>query len=92
MGLSNIQSIPNKQNLTAMITQLIEATLKKKPSSINLDDPLFSGKDGFDSFSLMEFVLQLEETFDMSIPDEDLDPDIFYSVNTILAYLSHKLE
>jgi acyl carrier protein len=75
-----------------MITQLIESTLKKKPGSVNSDDPLFSSKQGFDSFSLMEFVLQLEETFDISIPDDDLDPDIFQSVNTIVVYLSDKLE
>lgn len=84
--------MPNNQKLTAMIAQLIESTLKKKPGSVNPDDPLFSSKDGFDSFSLMEFVLQLEETFDMSIPDDDLDPDIFHSMNTIMVYLSDKLE
>ena len=40
----------------------------------------------------MELVLLLEDTFELSIPDEDLDPDIFHSVRTITAYVSVRLE
>ena len=74
------------------ISRLVASTLGKKPGSVKPDDPLFSSQAGFDSFSLMELVLRLEDTFELSIPDDDLDPDNFHSVRTIAAYLSVRLE
>ena len=74
------------------VARLVASTLGKKPGSVTLDDPLFSSQSGFDSFSLMELVLLLEDTFDLGIPDEDLDPDIFHSVRTITSYLSVRLD
>lgn len=79
-------------SLETKILALVADTLNRKPGKIKPDDPLLPGHDGFDSFSLMEFVLRLEDTFGLNIPDEDLDPDIFYSVKTITAYVRDKLE
>lgn len=71
---------------------LIKASLDKESASFRPEDPLFSGEAVFDSFSLMEFVLRLEEAFGIDIPDEDLDPDIFHSVKTIVAYVQRHLD
>jgi acyl carrier protein len=46
----------------------------------------------FDSVALLEFILRLEDTFNLSLPDEDLDPNIFHSPETIVAYLRTRLE
>jgi len=80
------------QALEDTVAHLATSALGKKSGPIGLDDPLLSGEAGFDSISLMEFVLRLEDTFGISIPDEDLDPDIFYSVKTIASYLRARLE
>jgi len=80
------------QALEDTVAHLATAALEKKPGPIGLDDPLLAGKAGFDSISLMEFVLRLEDTFGISIPDGDLDPDVFYSVKTIASYLRARLE
>ena len=74
------------------VSRLVASTLGKKPGSVKPDDPLFSSQAGFDSFSLMELVLLIEDTFELSIPDQDLAPDIFHSVRTITSYLSVRLE
>jgi len=66
--------------------------LNVKASQIAEDDSLFSTNKAFDSFALLELVLRLEEAFQMNIPDEDLDPDVFFSINTITAYICDKLE
>jgi acyl carrier protein len=92
MSLSPPKSDLKSQALEDTVMDLILATLDKKSASLKPDDPLFSGQARFDSFSLMEFVLRLEEAFGISIPDEDLDPDIFYSVKTIVAYVQRRLE
>jgi acyl carrier protein len=77
--------------LETTILELITLSLPKKRKKIKLNTPLFTSDDGFDSFGLMEFVLRLEEAFGLTIPDEDLDPDIFFSVETIINYLCRRL-
>jgi len=66
--------------------------LGKKPGSVKPNDPLFSSQAGFDSISLIELVLRIEDTFDLSISDEDLDPDVFRSAKTIAFYLRVRLD
>ena len=40
-----------------------------------------------DSVAMMDVIVWLEETFDISIDPDDLTPDNFGTVNSILAYL-----
>ena len=73
------------------VLELVTLTLHKKQNEIQLTTPLFASDDGFDSFGLMELILRLEEAFELSIPDEHLDPDTFFSVETIKGYLRRRL-
>jgi acyl carrier protein len=91
MTSGQLGDVPSDQALEDTVTRLVTATLGKKSGIVKQDEPLLSSKVGFDSFSLMELVLRLEDTFDLSIPDEDLDPDIFHSVKTIVTYLHDRL-
>jgi len=84
-------TIPGQQDLEDTISRLVTSTLLKKSGNLKSDDELLSGKEDFDSFALMELVLRLEETFRINIPDEDLDPDIFHSVKTIVSYVQNRL-
>lgn len=83
---------PRNQALEDNVAQLVTSVLGKTPDSVKPDEPLFSSQSGFDSFSLMELVLRLEDTFGLSIPDEDLDPDVFLSIRTIATYVQSRLE
>lgn len=83
---------PSRQALEETVARLVASTLGKKSGSIQPDAPLFSSQAGFDSFSLMELVLGLEDTLGFKIPDEDLDPDVFLSIKTITSYLHNRLE
>ncbi len=74
-------------DMESVVIRLVADALDKEPGGINPEAPLFSSQEGFNSFALIEFLLRLEDTVGLSIPDEDLDPDIFYSVRTIVAYL-----
>jgi acyl carrier protein len=80
------------QDLEDTVVCLATLALGKKPGHIGLCDSLLYGQAGFDSISLIEFVLRLENTFGISIPDADLDPDIFYSVRTVASYVRTRLE
>lgn len=81
----------NSQALEDTIIRLATAALTNKPKKIKPNAPLLSDQIGFDSFSLMEFVFRLEEAFEIQVPDQDLDPDIFYSIETVVAYIQSRL-
>lgn len=84
--------VPGNRALEDTVSRLIATILGKKPGSVKPNDPLFSSQAGFDSISLIELVLRIEDTFDLSISDEDLDPDVFRSAKTIAFYLRVRLD
>ena len=43
-----------------------------------------------DSVDLMEFIINLEEAFDIEIPDEDMDN--FKTISDVVAYIHEKLK
>lgn len=45
---------------------------------------------GIDSVSVVEFVLEIERTFDISISQDELDPDIFNTITTLTYFISRK--
>ena len=79
------------QSMMATVIDLVAKAVGDKPATIGPETMLFSSLKTFDSFALFELVLRLESTFGVSIPDEDLDRDIFRSPQTIVAYLSRRL-
>lgn len=54
------------------LTKQIEATLAISGGSISADTN-FSDL-GIDSFDMVEMIMEIEEEFDISIPDEDATP------------------
>lgn len=64
----------------------IVGRVSKKPVNVAPDESLFdSGL--LDSFALPDLVSALEEEFSLSIPDSDLNPRKFDSVERIEQYL-----
>ncbi len=91
LGAMNTEQIPANEKLMRTVIDLIAVTVGNKRTKINPDTPLFSSQAAFDSVGLLEFVLRLEDAFGLSIPDADLDPDVFHSPETIVAYLHTRL-
>ena len=73
------------------VIQLAAISLGRNPHTLDINESLYGTQSGFDSIALMEFILRLEEEFDITIPDRDLDPDIFDSANTITTYILGRL-
>ena len=82
----------DNQKMMDKVTQLVTTTLDQGRIRIKPSTPLLSGRKLFDSFRLMELILRLEDTFGIQIPDEDLDPDIFDTPETIVRYLRGRLQ
>jgi acyl carrier protein len=80
------------QIVQVKIIELASLSLGRDLAGTAMDELLYGTQTGFDSIALMEFILRLEEEFGLSIPDEDLDPDIFGSIGTVVAYVLRRLD
>lgn len=80
------------QTVQEKVIELASISLDRGSGALGVDEPLYGTEAGFDSFSLLEFILRLEDEFGIAIPDEDLDPDIFRSINTVVAYVLRRIE
>ncbi|HLG56680.1 MAG TPA: phosphopantetheine-binding protein [Vicinamibacterales bacterium] len=87
----NLGHAPNSEQLLTSVVDVVVRTLDDPRVDIGSETALLSSVERFDSFRLMELVLQLEKRFGLSIPDEDLDRDTFSSPRTIAAYLHRRL-
>lgn len=79
------------QTVQVKVIELASMSLGRDLGISAVDELLYGTETGFDSIALMEFILRLEEKFGISIPDEDLDPEIFGTVKTIVAYVLRRL-
>ena len=61
---------------------LVEDVLKKLAPDITLDDGL-AIHEKLDSFSLIQLLVLLQETFEISIAAEDFNPENFESIDSI---------
>ncbi len=72
----------------AQLIQIIQAVTKKE-TVLEPDESLFdSGL--LDSFALPDLVSALEQEFSIQIPDSDLNPRKFDSIERIEAYLDSR--
>ena len=80
-----------RADLLGAVIELVVKTLDNGRVTIGPETALFSSVEKFDSFMLLELVLRLEKTFGLSIPDEDLDREVFSSPRAISGYLERRL-
>ena len=81
----------------------IEATIRKimierlgvDPAVVNasgLNTPLLGHGISLDSVEALQLVVGLEQAFDLEIPDEDLDIELFQSIASLTRYLEQRLK
>lgn len=54
------------------------------------DDESFLEAGVVDSLGVVELVAFVEETYHISVPDDDIVPNNFDSVNSLAAYIGHR--
>jgi acyl carrier protein len=87
-----VQSNERTQAVQEKVIALASFSLGRDLGASAMDELLYGTDTGFDSIALMEFILRLEDEFGISIPDEDLDPVVFGSISTIVAYVLRRLD
>jgi acyl carrier protein len=80
----------------------IEATIKRilierldiDADVVNCADsntPLLGRGIGLDSVESLQLVVGLEQAFDLEVPDEDLNVELFRSIASLVRYLEERL-
>lgn len=83
-----MSKITSYEKVNHQVRSLVKEKLKLYIPIEEIDDNLLFGTaSGFDSTSLLEFILALEEYFDIIVPDEDLVPEKFGSISKITEYI-----
>ena len=72
---------PTQQKIAALV-----AKVSNKPVPTDTEESLFDSGI-LDSFTLTDLVGELERAFGIKVPDNDLKPRRFDSVNRIAAYV-----
>ena len=78
----------SEKEIYAKIVEIIQEHDSSKlhvTPELNLKEEL-----GVDSVDLMEFIINLEEAFDIEIPDEDMDN--FKTISDVVAYIHEELK
>ena len=74
------------------IRQYIARNLLFSDTGFKYDDDASFLEEGIvDSLGIMDLVCFIEETFGLTVTDEDLTPDNFDSVNKLANYIQHRL-
>ena len=60
------------------------------PDMIREDDPLFGDGLGLDSVDALELVVALEKKLGVKIRSEEIDPEVFSSVNSMLRFIESR--
>jgi len=76
------------------ITDYIVRLLNKKgplPADVDIDQYRFIDSGHIDSLSLLNFVMDLEEHFQIELTDQDLESPEFRTVSGLAAMIQRKL-
>ena len=76
-----------KKEFRKELLEMVKNNLKVEIEDENKGVDFFDGTLGFDSVTLLEFILEIEDTFDVIIPDEDLLPENFSSLEKLTDYV-----
>lgn len=86
-GKMNLSESVIKKNLLGFI---IDKFFKGDTSVILTDDASFLERGIIDSTGVLELVSFIEETFHMTVDDEELIPDNLDSINKLVSFIKKK--
>jgi acyl carrier protein len=87
----NIEISGGKMNTKEQIRQYLAQNFLFSDNGFQLGDDVSFLEEGIvDSTGVLELVMFVEDTFNVEVPDEDIIPDNFDSVNNLAAYIENK--
>lgn len=85
--MSTLSNERLQQDVIATIADVIQ----KQPSSIHVGQSLAHDLS-IDSIQLLEVIAVLEERFQLEVEPDELEPEVFRSVQAVVRYVERKLK
>ncbi|MDF2936490.1 MAG: Phosphopantetheine attachment site [Paenibacillaceae bacterium] len=82
---------PKVESIEQPIMEILSAITKLSPEKITVDSRLTLDL-GMDSVQFMELLASLEDRFPIRVEVEDIRPELFFSVGTVLEFVQERLE
>ena len=75
-----------------VITTLDEAlSLQGRSTQFNRETPLLGNLPEFDSMAVITVITSLEERFDITVEDDELNAEVFETVGSLVGFVESKL-
>jgi acyl carrier protein len=75
-----------------VITTLDEAlSLQGRGTQFNRETPLLGNLPEFDSMAVITVITSLEERFDITVEDDELNAEVFETVGSLVGFVESKL-
>lgn len=82
----------NTNELTSSVIGILAKYTERQIRDISKDTPVFGvGGAISDSIKILDALCDIEVFFNLSIPDEDLNEELFTSISSLVSYLSSKI-
>lgn len=80
--------------LTRDIINVIDDVLKlgSRSEEMDGDTRLLGNIAEFDSMAVVSVLTALEEIYDITVEDDEIDADVFETVGTLVAFVERKLD
>lgn len=66
-------------------------SLQGRTSKFTNDTPLLGSLPEFDSMAVLTVITSIEERFDITVEDDELDADVFETVGSLTRFVESKL-
>ncbi len=79
-----------REKIITILTEELDANLRRE--DITDEVPLYDGGLGLDSISIINFIVALENSFDISFDETEINAQLFSNVATLIGFVQQKLE
>lgn len=76
------------EDLCALLDEVLE--LDGRGASMDAQTPLLGALPEFDSLAVLNLISGMQHRFGIEIHDEEIDPDIFETVGSLLCFVQSK--
>lgn len=79
-----------RNEVVAVLDEVL--SLKGRASSFSLDTPLLGALPELDSMAVIALITTIEERFDFTVEDDEIDGSAFASLATLIDFVQSKLD
>lgn len=77
----------NKQEIITKLQTIITENLERElPAALQEEHRLYEDLN-IDSLMVLQLMIYIEEEFQVEVPEEDVDPDVFQTISSLVSFI-----